>query len=133
MKKCNECINEELNFRNPNKKNIKNYSEMNSNDVDPLDDDNLPLVLIIAKKQSQPYEKITSLDCSDRELNNLDGIENLINLQMLYCHDNNLTNLEGIENLIDLKFLDCDNNNFSEEYKQRLSEYCKNKKIDLSI
>ncbi len=76
---------------------------------------------------------LKSLDCSYNDLTSLKEIENLINLEDLYCFNNNLTSLEGLENLTNLKDLWCSNNNFSNEYKQHLIEYCKNKKIDLSI
>ncbi len=103
-------------------------------------------------------ENLTNLKrlyCNNNHLTNLNGIENLVNLEYLYCYNNNLTNLEGIENLINLKYLGCSNynltslegienlinlrvlycsnNNFSDDYKQYLTEYCKNKKINLEI
>ena len=104
-------------------------------------------------------EKLINLEelyCSSNNLTSLKGIENLINLETLYCYRNNLTdlneienlinlkdlscwgnyyltNLNGIENLINLKDLWCSNNDFSEEYKQYLKEFCKNKKIRLNI
>jgi Leucine-rich repeat (LRR) protein len=44
-------------------------------------------------------------------LTNLNGIENLTNLEELYCNDNKIENLNGIENLTNLEILYCQNNN----------------------
>jgi len=77
--------------------------------------------------------KLESLDCSFNKLFNLKGIENLSNLEFLFCFDNNLTNLDEIKSLINFEYLNCWNNDFSNEYKQYLIEYCKNKKIYLTI
>ena len=153
-----------------------------SNEVDPYgeeiwDYDDLTPILRIAKKQGKPYDQIIGLDCSNKGLMSLEGIENLINLEELICFNNNLTSLEGIENLVNLQQLQCSNNNlnslegieilkklkilwcdsnnltnlyeienlpilrtlvcsnnnFSTRYKQHLIEYCKKKKILLSI
>jgi Leucine-rich repeat (LRR) protein len=49
------------------------------------------------------WENITKIDCSYNKLNNLNGIENLPNLQNLNCSGNNLLDLNGIENLIKIK------------------------------
>ncbi len=153
-----------------------------SDEIDPYgeenwDDDDLTPVLRIAKKQDKPYEQIIRLNCFQKNLTSLEGIENFINLKILSCWDNKLTtlkgienlkklevldcsdnnltnlkyiknlinlkelscsynyltNLDGIENLVNLKELSCYINNFSNNYKKYLKEYCKNKKIDLSI
>jgi len=188
IKGYNQYINEELNLGNFFKKKkleIPLNVETDSLDLDSIDpygeedwdDDELITVLKIAKKRGLPYDQITKLYCSGKELTSLEGIENLQNLQYLFCNRNNLTtlkgvenlsnlqqlqcsnnnlnSLEGIENLKKLKILWCDrnnltnlyeienlsilrtlvcsNNNFSTRYKQHLIEYCKKKKILLSI
>jgi len=129
-----------------------------SDEIDPYgeedwDDEDLTPILRIAKKTGLLYDQMTVLDCSNKNLTNLEGIENLINLEYLdcdsnhlttlegienckklthlYCNDNNLTSLEGIENLVNLKVLWCKFNNFSNEYEQYLKEYCKNNNISL--
>jgi len=89
-----------------------------SDEIDPYgeedwDDVKLTPVLRLAKKQDKPYDQITTLDCHDKDLTNLDGIENLINLRWLTCSKNNLINLKGIENLINLKALFCSNSNLT--------------------
>ena len=122
---------------------IKKYKEyikeqLDHLEIDPYgeedcDDDNLTPVLQIAKKQNKPYDQITILDCSYKNLTNLYGIENLINLTRLDCYNNQLTNLNGIENLINLKFLYFWYNNFSDEYIKYLKKYCKEKNIRLII
>jgi Leucine-rich repeat (LRR) protein len=165
-------------------KKFNNYikEQLNRSDLDPYgeedwDDENLSPILFEIKKQGLPYEQIIELDISYKNLTNLEGIENLSNLQILYCdynqltslegienlinlqilycdynqltslegienlsnletlscRNNRLTNLEGIENLINLKILYCYNNNFSNEYKEYLRNYCKNKRIYLVI
>lgn len=79
-------------------------------DIDPYGEEEWEedsIVLQIAKKQNKPYDQITILDCTRKDLTNLDGIEELVNLKSLYCSYNRLTNLNGIENLINLEYLYC--------------------------
>ena len=64
-------------------------------------------ILRIVKETSKPYDQITELDCSYKQLTSLEGIENLVNLKILNCSCNQLTSLKGIENLVNLKILDC--------------------------
>jgi Leucine-rich repeat (LRR) protein len=54
------------------------------------------------------WDKIKYIRCNNQNLNDLDGIENLINLKHIDCSHNNLTNLNGIENLNKLEGLWCD-------------------------
>ena len=144
---------------------IKKYNQylkenIDYSDIDPYgeeiwDDEELNPILYIAKKKGKPYDQIIGLNCTGNNLDNLEGIENLINLKYLYCFNNNLTNLNEVENLIHLrelhcsnnnltnlneienltkmKFLCCYNNNFSNDYKEYMKGYCKNKKIELMI
>ena len=145
---------------------IKKYNQylkenLDYSDIDPYGEEiwdgeeELNPILIIARKQYKPYDQIIYLDCTGKKLDNLNGIENLINLErlfcpfnnltslegienlihlrFLYCHENNLTSLDGIENLINLKRLWCFGNNFSNEYKKYLRNYCKKKKIELDL
>ena len=99
---------------------IKNYltyiKEQNKHDLDPYgeddwDDELLPPVLEIAKRQGKPYDQIISLVCTNNQLTSLEGIENLVNLQVLYCT----------------------NNQFSVDYKNYLRSYFKKRKIELII
>ena len=103
---------------------IKRYNQylkenLDYSDIDPYgeeiwDEEELSPILYIAKQQGIPYEQITTLDCSCRNLDSLEGIQNLIHLKRLWCNNNNnLTSLNGIENLINLKKLFCDNNNLT--------------------
>jgi len=142
------------------KKYAKYLKETIYSDIDPYgeeewNDDELSPILQIAKRTGNPYREITVLNCSDEGLTSLDGIEKLINLKYLNCSDNQLTNLygiekvpflrllvcsnnrltnlDGLENLIIIKNLICWYNPFSEEYKEYLIEYCKNKRIRLYI
>ncbi len=90
----------------------------NQDEIDPYgeedwDEVELTPVLRIAKKQGKPYDQITTLDCSNKGLTSLEGIENLINFKELFCSDNNLTSLEGIENLSNLQVLFCSYNNLT--------------------
>ncbi len=147
-------------------KNYKQYIKENnivysSDEIDPYgeedwdSDEILTPFLRMVKKQGKPYDQITQLDCSNKNLINLEGIENLSNLEHLNCGSNNLTNLKGVENLSNLKGLRCSNNhltnlngienlkklkelicwnnNFSKEYEQYLKKYCKDKNINLII
>ncbi len=138
-------------FREKDFKYIKDYIQKEISNK-PLD--NSPIAKII-KKKGKSYDQITYFDCHHKDLTNLEGVENLINLKTLICSNNNLTNLDEIENLRNLKFLicsynnltnlkgienlpnlktlNCSNNNFSNEYKQYLKEYCKKKNIDLYL
>jgi len=118
IKRYNQYINEASNSKNHFKKRVKNYPEMDPNNLDPYgeenwDDDELTPVLRIAEKQNKPYDQITKLDCHDKGLTSLKGIEKLINLKRLDCSDNDLTNLNELENLIHLEKLDCKLNNLT--------------------
>ena len=57
--------------------------------------------------------KIT-INCSDKGLTTLQGLERLTNLTSLDCYDNNLTDLNGIENLKNISTLDCGKNKLSD-------------------
>ena len=59
-------------------------------------------------KNGQPINSfIQKLTISNSNINSLNGIENLVNLTILYCDDNQLTSLNGIENLVNLTTLSC--------------------------
>ena len=122
---------------------VKNYKDYIKEhlDIDPFgeedwDIDNLsPLLQIVRKTHNnKPYDEILGLDCHNKELTSLEGVENLVNLKEFHCHNNQLTSLEGIEKLVNLRILRCEyDNNFSEDYKKYLKNYCRNKNIDLEI
>jgi Leucine-rich repeat (LRR) protein len=122
---------------------IKKYKQyiketIDHSDIDPWgeedwEENELSPVLQKAREQGKPFDQITILDCYGMRLENLDGIEQLINLEKLYCHFNQLTSLRGIENLINLKVLWCYSNQFTKEYKEYLRNYCKEKNIKLTI
>ena len=103
---------------------IKNYNQYlkennDYSDIDPYgeeiwdEEEESNPILYIARKQGKPYDQITYLDCYGKNLDNLDGVENLVNLENLDCSYNNLTNLNGIENLTNLLELNCYNNNLT--------------------
>ena len=90
-------------------------------------------ILRIVKEIGKPYDQITELDCYNKQLTSLKGIENLVNLEKLICSNNPLTSLKGIEKLVDPRYLDCanigvelvnlktlwcQNNKFSDDYKK---------------
>ncbi len=107
-----------------------------SDEIDPYgeeiwDDEALTPILRIAKKQGLPYDQITGLDCTGKDLTSLEGIEKLVNLRELYCWNNFLRNLDGIENLANLKILACWRNYFSDDYMLYLKNYCIEKNIIL--
>ena len=56
------------------------------------------------------WSEIKEINCYNKQLTSLEGIENLINLERLYCEYNRLTSLKEIENLVNLKELDCSGN-----------------------
>jgi Leucine-rich repeat (LRR) protein len=99
---------------------IKKYNQyikedIDHSDIDPWgeedwDVDELTPVLQKAREQGKPFDQITILNCSYMNLENLDGIEQLVNLEILWCYGNQLTSLRGIENLINLKILWCHRN-----------------------
>jgi len=121
---------------------IKKYKQyikedIDYSEVDPWGEedwgvDELSPVLQKAREQGKPFDQIIILNCYRMNLENLDGIEQLVNLKILYCSHNQLTSLrgietlnnleelycsynqltslEGIENLRNLKILDCSNN-----------------------
>src|SRR5574343_532464 len=98
---------------------IKKYKQyikenIDYSDIDPWGEedwefDELPPVLQWAREQGLPFDQINILNCS-MNLKNLDGIEQLVNLEKLDCSHNQLTSLEGIENLNNLELLDCSYN-----------------------
>ena len=98
-------------FRRDKKKLPHEHDEIDPYHEEIWDEEDLSPILNIAKKQGKPYDQITILDCRDNNLDNLEGIENLINLQILGCHDNNLTSLNEMKNLTNLEVLDCSINN----------------------
>jgi len=136
IKKYNQYLKEELVFRNPFKKKVKNYSEIDPNDVDPYGeedwDDDLTPILKIAKKQGIPYDQILRLDCSSKDLKNLEGIEKLVNLRYLNCANNNLTNIDNVRGLFNLKHVICFDNSFSEQYEESLQNYHNKRGIKIS-
>jgi Leucine-rich repeat (LRR) protein len=99
---------------------IKKYKQyikesIDRSDIDPWGEedwgvDELTPVLQKAREQGIPFDQITILNCSHMYLKNLDGIEQLANLEILWCYGNQLTSLRGIENLINLKILWCHRN-----------------------
>ncbi len=52
----------------------------------------------------------TSINCSNSNLIDLNGIEQFINLKYLYCRSNNLTELPDLSKLTNLRELNCYNN-----------------------
>jgi len=122
---------------------IKKYNQyikedIDHNDIDPWGEedweaDELTPVLQRARKQGVPFDQIIELSCSYMNLKNLDGIEKLVSLKILYCYNNQLISLEGIENLRNLEELWCRNNNFTKEYEGYLINYCKEKNIYYDI
>jgi hypothetical protein len=99
---------------------IKKYKQyiketIDYSEVDPWGEedwgvDELTPVLQKAREQGKPFDQITILDCSHMNLENLDGIEQLVNLEILYCNHNQLTSLREIENLRNLEILWCHDN-----------------------
>lgn len=64
-------------------------------------------------------------------MTDLDGIENLKNMEKLYCSSNKLKNLGKIEDLKNLKEISCRGNLFSSDYEKYIKDYCKSKGIQL--
>ena len=144
-------------------KHLKLYEQFNENDpfgeeIEYIKPDGTFLYwLKINCPDENIWNKITIIDCSNKNLTSLEGIENLVNLKELYCDNNQLTSLEGIENLVNLKFLYCYDNQLTSlegiklknlvnlkylncwgnllntEYKNYLKNYCKERKINLTI
>ena len=88
---------------------IKKFEHFNM-DIDPYGEEDwneYPPVLQIAQKTGKPFNQITELYCPNKQLTNLEGIENLVNLKVFSCSNNQLTSLEGIENLVNLTDLYC--------------------------
>src|SRR5574343_100362 len=96
---------------------IKKYKQyikedIDHSDIDPWGEedweaDELAPVVQKAREQGKPFDQITILNCYYMNLENLDGIEQLVNLRVLYCSYNQLTSLRGIENLRNLEDLYC--------------------------
>jgi Leucine-rich repeat (LRR) protein len=88
---------------------------------------------IISLNGIKNLTNLKSLYCYNNKLINLNEIENCTKLKILICENNNLTDLNGIEKLTNLERLYCSYNNFSNEYKEYLKNYCKEKNIKLYI
>ena len=99
IKKYKQYIKEEI-----------DYSEVDPWGEEDWEFDELTPVLQKAREQGIPFDQITILNCSYMNLENLDGIEQLVNLKILYCNSNQITSLEGIEQLVNLEKLWCSNN-----------------------
>ena len=52
-------------------------------------------------------EQVKEINCSDQQIESLEGIELLINLKILDCSYNNIKDLSPIRNLIKLEHIDC--------------------------
>lgn len=59
-------------------------------------------------------EKITELDVQQRQIQDISGIENLVNLQMLNLFANQISNIDVLKNLSNLKQLYLSGNNISD-------------------
>ena len=66
-----------------------------------------------SKYSKEEQAELTNLDCSNRKISNLEGIEKLIKLKSLDCSNNHLTSLKGIENLTNIYELNCSENNLT--------------------
>jgi hypothetical protein len=118
IKNYKDYLREEIDWKNLFRRDKKQHLPYEYSDIDPYheeiwDEEELTPVLNIVKKQGIPYDQVTFLSISSRNLDSLEGIENLINLKHLSCWNNNLTNLKGIENLIQLKYINYDSNNLT--------------------
>jgi len=94
-------------------KNYLTYIKEQNHVLDPYGEDDwdyLPPVLEISGELKKPFDQIKSLDCTGRDLTDLEGIEKLVNLEYLFCYDNQLTSLKGIENLVNINWINCSNN-----------------------
>jgi len=140
-------------------KHLKLYEQFDENDPFGEEIEYIKQTFLSWLRNKYPDEntwnKITEIDCHNNQLTSLEGIENLVNLKFLYCYDNQLTSLkeienlvnlkelycsnnqltslEGIENLVSLEHLYCYDNQFTIEYKNYLRDYCKKRKIYLTI
>src|SRR5574343_867786 len=99
IKKYNQYIKEDI-----------DYSDIDPWGEEDWESDELTPVLQKAREQGLPFDQIIELDCPHMNLENLDGIEQLVNIEKLRCYGNQLTILRGIENLRNLEILDCHNN-----------------------
>jgi len=102
-------------------KHLKLYEQFNENDpfgeeIEYIKPDGTFLYwLKINCPDENIWNKITIIDCSNKNLTSLEGIENLVNLKILYCYMNRLTSIEGIKlkNLVNLEWLNCSSNNLT--------------------
>ena len=77
-------------------------------------------------------EKVTYLDCSENELIELQGLDKLLNLEVLWCDTNQLTELD-LSKLVKLKGLYCSHNKITELNVSKLVNlevlWCSNNKL----
>ena len=62
------------------------------------------------KINSEDYEKITVLNENGKNINNIKGIEILINLENINLSNNNIQDIKYLGTLVNLKFLNLNNN-----------------------
>ena len=122
-----------LNFRNPFRKKIQ-YNPLDPYGEEDWNDEDLTSNFIKRlEKDRKSLNGILVLECAHQNLSTITGINKLKNLRALYCNNNQLINLDGIEDLNKLRSLCCYDNPFSDQYKNYLINYCREKKIILHI
>ena len=118
---------------------LKLYEQFDFDENDPFGEEieyTEPTFLSWLKKNypdENTWSKIKEIDCNNKHLISLEGIENLVNLKELYCYDNDLTNLEGIENLVNLQLLSCRNNKITSLEGIKLKNIMNLKYLNCSI
>ena len=90
---------------------IDPFNEEDWNEVEP--DGTFLTWLKINYPDEDTWKDITWINCSNKELTDLIGIDKLINLEVLYCYDNQLTKVDVTKN-INLKTLNCHHNQLDE-------------------
>jgi len=101
---------------------MKYIKEYNEYDIDPFNEEDWDEVepdrafltwLKVKYPDESKWKNIISIECNNKNLTDLIGIDKLINLEELYCYHNQLTKLDVTKNR-KLKSLSCHHNQLTE-------------------
>jgi len=90
------------------------YDEEDWNEIDSTIDGTFLNWLVSEYPDKTEWSYITEIDCNSNHLTDLNGIDQLIRLEMLFCENNELTSLKGVENLKYLKEISCEKNQITD-------------------
>ena len=73
--------------------------------------------------------KITILNCSATQVDNLDACATLTDLKQISCYNTNVKKLDGLKNLTKLKLIECYNTRVNEKRIKKFKNVTKSKGV----